>query len=36
VNWRAIRTIALKDLKEVAQNRGVWVPALVVPLVFLV
>lgn len=33
---RTIRTIAMKDLKEVQQNRGAWIPAVIVPLFFLV
>lgn len=36
MNGHTIRTIAFKDLKEVAQNRGVWVPAVIVPIIFLV
>ena len=35
-NWRAIWAIARKDLKVVTQNRGVLIPMIVVPLVFLV
>jgi ABC-2 type transport system permease protein len=34
MNMRIITTIALKDLKEVRQNRAAWIPAIVVPLVF--
>jgi len=34
MNWRSIRAIALKDFKEVRQNKAAWVPALVVPMVF--
>lgn len=36
MNARTIRTIMVKDLKEVLQNRGAWVPAVVVPIIFLV
>ncbi len=38
MHWRVLRTIAiaLKDLKEVAQNRAALVPAIIVPLVFIV
>ena len=34
MNWRSIWAIALKDLKEVRQNKAVWGPAVVVPVVF--
>jgi ABC-2 type transport system permease protein len=34
MNWRSVRAIALKDLKEVRQNKAAWVPALVVPVIF--
>jgi ABC-2 type transport system permease protein len=34
MNWRSIWTIALKDLKEVRQNKAAWIPALVLPLIF--
>lgn len=36
MNGQVLRTIAIKDLKEVKQNRAAWIPALVVPLIFLV
>lgn len=36
MNGRILRAIAAKDLKEVKQNRAAWIPALVVPLIFLV
>jgi ABC-2 type transport system permease protein len=36
MNWRSIRAIAIKDFKEVRQNKAAWVPALVVPMVFAV
>jgi ABC-type Na+ efflux pump permease subunit len=35
MNWRAIRAIVRKDLKVVAQSKGVMIPLMVVPLVFL-
>jgi len=34
MNWRSIWAIARKDLKEVRQNKAVWMPALIVPMVF--
>ncbi len=36
MNWRSIRAIAVKDLREVRQNKAAWVPAVVIPLVFAV
>jgi ABC-2 type transport system permease protein len=36
MNWRSVRAIALKDLKEVQQNKAAWVPAVVIPMVFAV
>ena len=36
MNWRAIRAIVRKDLKVVFQNKGVMIPIIVIPLVFLV
>ena len=36
MNWRAIRAIVRKDLKVVFQNKGVSIPLIVVPLVFMV
>jgi ABC-type transport system involved in multi-copper enzyme maturation permease subunit len=36
MNARSIRTLMVKDWKEVAQNRGAWIPAVVVPFFFLV
>lgn len=36
MNWRAIRAIVRKDLKVVLQNKGVSIPIIVVPLIFLV
>lgn len=34
MNWRSIRAIARKDLKEVRQNKAAWGPAIAVPLIF--
>ena len=36
MNWRTIITIARKDIKEATQNRSVWLPLLIVPLIFVV
>jgi ABC-type Na+ efflux pump permease subunit len=36
MNWRSIWAIARKDLREVLQNKMVWGPALIVPLIFAV
>lgn len=36
MNWRSIWAIALKDLKEVRQNKAAWGPAIIVPLIFAV
>ncbi|MGD8625935.1 MAG: ABC transporter permease subunit [Anaerolineae bacterium] len=36
MNWRAVRAIVRKDLKVVFQNKGVSIPLIVVPLLFLV
>jgi len=36
MNWRSVRAIALKDLKEVRQNRAAWMPAVILPVVFAV
>jgi len=36
MNWTNILAIAKKDLLEVRQNQGAWVPMLVVPLVFII
>lgn len=36
MNGQVLRTIAVKDLKEVKQNRAAWIPALIVPLIFFV
>lgn len=35
MNWRAIWTIVLKDLRVVQQSRAVMIPLIVVPLIFL-
>ena len=34
MNWRSIWAIALKDLKEVRQNKAAWIPAVVMPVIF--
>jgi hypothetical protein len=36
MNWRAIRAIVRKDLKVVLQNKGVSIPLIIVPVVFMV
>lgn len=36
MNWKTIFTIAKKDIKEAGQNKAVWLPILIVPLVFVV
>jgi ABC-type Na+ efflux pump permease subunit len=36
MNWRTIITIARKDIKEATQNRSVWLPILIVPIIFVV
>ncbi len=36
LNWQIIWNIAVKDWKEVRQNRMAWMPALIVPLLFVV
>lgn len=36
MNLSLIRTIAVKDLKEVQQNKGAWITATVVPIIFLI
>ena len=33
MNWRAIRAIMRKDLRQVMQNRMVWLPMIILPLV---
>jgi ABC-type Na+ efflux pump permease subunit len=34
MNWRSVRAIALKDLKEVRQNKAAWLPAIIIPAIF--
>lgn len=34
MKWRTIRTVAAKDLAEVRLNRAAWIPALVLPSLF--
>jgi ABC-type Na+ efflux pump permease subunit len=34
VNWRSVRAIARKDLYEVRRNRMVWMPMVVLPVLF--
>lgn len=36
MNGQKISAIAIKDLKEVRQNKAAWLPALIVPLIFAV
>lgn len=36
MNWKAIFTIAEKDIREASGNRAVWVPMIVVPAIFIV
>ena len=36
MNWRSILTIARKDLKEATQNKSVWLPMLVIPIMVVV
>lgn len=36
VNWRIIWNIAVKDWKEVRQNRMAWLPAILLPLIFVI
>jgi len=35
-NWRAMRAIMRKDLKQVLQNKMVWLPMIIVPVIFLI
>ncbi len=35
MNWKKILTIANKDLYEARQNRSVWLPIMIVPLIFI-
>lgn len=34
MNIRTLRTIAIKDLMEVKQNKGAWAPMIIVPVIF--
>jgi ABC-type Na+ efflux pump permease subunit len=34
MNWRTIITIAKKDIQEARQNKAVWLPILIVPIIF--
>jgi hypothetical protein len=36
MNARILKTIVLKDLREVLRNTGAWVPAVIVPLIFMI
>ena len=36
MSWKVLRSIAIKDIKEVRQNRAAWIPAIIVPLFFFV
>ena len=36
MNWNHIFTIAKKDIREASGNRAVWLPMLIIPLVFVV
>ena len=36
MNWKTIRTIAEKDIKEASQNKAVWLPMLIVPVIFVI
>lgn len=36
MNWKTIRTIAVKDIKEASQNKAVWLPMLIVPVIFVI
>jgi len=36
MNWRAIRAIIRKDLKQVMQNKMVWLPMILVPAIILI
>lgn len=36
MDMRLVRTIALKDIKEVTKSKGIWLPMLLVPLIILV
>ncbi len=36
MNWRTIWTIARKDIAEIGQEKAVWVPMILVPVIFVV
>lgn len=36
MNWRIVRAVALKDLHEVRRNRLAWIPAIVLPSIFVI
>ncbi len=36
MNWNHVFTIAKKDIREAAGNRAVWVPMVIVPIIFVV
>lgn len=36
MNWKTIFTIAKKDIQEARQNKSVWLPIMIVPVVFIV
>lgn len=36
MKWHTILTIAKKDIREASQNKSVWLPILVVPIIFIV
>jgi ABC-type Na+ efflux pump permease subunit len=36
MNWRSIWTIARKDFAEIGQERAVWLPMIIVPVIFVV
>lgn len=36
MNWKTIFTIAKKDIQEARQNKAVWLPILIVPIIFVV
>lgn len=36
MNWRTVITIAKKDTREAMQNKAVWLPLLIVPMIFVI
>jgi ABC-type Na+ efflux pump permease subunit len=36
MNWRTVWTIARKDFAEIGQERAVWIPMIIVPVIFVV